>query len=131
MHSGEGMIISYTPQEKKKEQLELEERDRQVQERACISIPLAAESEEDSRAAKRIAFASKSASAHHKSRRRLIKAQSVFSDRKSAEKKLAHSLRLTDSIFHKRNMSDGGSSSSSSLAGLRSMLGVQPRTASK
>lgn len=81
-------------------------------------------------AAKRVAFASSSASTSHKSRRRLIKAQSVFSDRKSSQ--LAHSLRMDHGIFRKPNSwLSTASSSGSGVAELRSMLGIQPRTPSK
>ena len=107
-------------QDEKKEQREVEQRDRDLQQRACISIPLVQPSDDDTIAAKRVMFKS-TAPSTGVDRRRQIRKQSVFiSGKTSGVSALTGRLSLSSMDMGKstriRPKSD--------LATLRNKLGV-------
>ena len=65
-------------QREKAELKKVEERDRELQERASLSVPLVPETEEDMAAARKVAFTAASSREERKRKRLEIKTQSMF-----------------------------------------------------
>ena len=114
--------------------------DTEIQTRACISIPLVDEKQEDVERAQSTRFVAGSSLDERKRKRREIKSQSVFGDSYSPKTKASRQLtvktgvRLDSSVFGKgkRGRAEGSTSSALSVRDHRQSLGiVRPNTSTR
>ena len=103
--------------------MEKEKSDKEIQQRASISIPLVPEKDTDVSASKRVNFASSDPTHLRKSQRRDIKTQPLFGGKRN-KLQLAR-LRMDGRLF--RGGGSVASGGSSSISRLRTQLGVETK----
>ena len=99
----------------------MEKSDKELQQRASISIPLVPEKDTDISASKRVNFASADPTHLRKSQRRDIKTQPLFGGKRN-KLQLAR-LRMDGRLFRGESVASG----SSSISTLRTQLGVETK----